>query len=102
VQHGLGRKAAVVAARTAEPGGCVAASARQTGVSSRDAYLFLDLADETAVVAGRFLRDPAAASRRQVLHADTSYIVMIPADVARETGTRSAESCSAQRRDAQP
>ena len=38
---------------------CVAASARQTGVSSRDAYLFLDLADETAVVAGRFLKDSA-------------------------------------------
>jgi hypothetical protein len=28
-------------------------------VSSRDAYLFLDLADETAVVAGRFLKDSA-------------------------------------------
>jgi len=37
VQHGLSRKAAVVAARTAEPGWV-------------------------------FLRDPAAASRRQVLH----------------------------------
>jgi hypothetical protein len=28
-------------------------------VSSRDAYLFLNLADETAVVAGRFLSDSA-------------------------------------------
>jgi len=28
-------------------------------VSNRDAYLFLDLADETAVVAERFLKDSA-------------------------------------------
>ncbi len=89
MQHGLGRK-----------------SARQTGVSSRDAYLFLNLADEAAVVAGRFLRDPAAARRRLAVRCyifvDTSYVVMIPADAAREAETRSVESCSAQRRDAQP
>jgi len=41
-------------------------------------------------------------SRCKVLHADMSYVVMIPADAAREAGTRSVESCSAQRRDAQP
>ena len=31
------------------------------GVPRHDAYLFFDLAEEAVVVAGRFLRDPAAA-----------------------------------------
>jgi hypothetical protein len=75
-------------------------------VSSRNAYLFLNLAEEAAVVAGRFLRDPAAARRRfavrYCIFADMSYVVMIPADAAKEAETRSVESCSAQRRDARP
>jgi len=75
-------------------------------VSSRDAYLFLNLVEEAAVVAGRFLRDSVAARRRLAVRycifADTSYVAMIPADAARAAVTRSVESCSARRRDAQP
>jgi hypothetical protein len=75
-------------------------------VYSRDAYLFLNLVEEDAVVARHFLRDSAAARRRLAVRycifADMSYVVMILANAARETETRSAESCLAQRRDAQP
>jgi hypothetical protein len=51
-------------------------------VSSRDAYLFLNLVEEDAVVAGRLLMDSAAARRRLAVRyckfADMSYVVMIP------------------------
>jgi hypothetical protein len=53
-----------------------------------------------------FLRDPAAARRRlavkNCIFADMSYVVMIPADAAREAEARSVVSCSTQRRDALP
>jgi hypothetical protein len=53
-----------------------------------------------------FLRDPAAARRRLAVRycifADISYVVMIPADAAREAEPRSVKTCLAQGHDAQP
>jgi len=59
-------------------------------VPSRDAYLFLDLAEEVAVVAGRFLKDSAAARRRLAVRycifVGTSYVVIIPETRCRQRG----------------